>query len=211
VTRTPRQRDAERTAIRAAAERLLAGMPLRTASGRLTVTELIAESGLRRDIVYADHKDLAEEFQARVKAQDSTPGAMRELAERNAELGSQLRALRAELADERAAGAALRKAAAELSLELMQAKEELSALGNVTRLSARPQQQLSQVARTWQFARIAGQSGAAERVLLAAEPLRLRSREPVPRLALGRHGSWCWSTAAGERAPEQRDLLIDAG
>jgi hypothetical protein len=132
VTRTPRQRDAERTAIRAAAERLLAGMPLRTASGRLTVTELIAESGLRRDIVYADHKDLAEEFQARVKAQDSTPEAMRELAERNAELDSQLCALRAEL-----------------SLELMQAKEELAALGNVTMLRAHPQQ-LSQVARTRQ-------------------------------------------------------------
>jgi hypothetical protein len=59
VTRTPRQRAAERTAIRAAADRLLAGMPLRTASGRLTVTELM---------------------------QDSAPEAMRELAERNTEL-----------------------------------------------------------------------------------------------------------------------------
>jgi Tfp pilus assembly protein FimV len=139
VSRTQRERQAERTAIRAAADRLLAGTPLRSASGKLTVAELITESGLRRDVVYADSKDLVEQFQARAKAQDSTPEAMRDLAERNAELARKLTEARAELAAERAAGAALRQVIAELSLELQQAREELAATGNVTRLSARPQ------------------------------------------------------------------------
>jgi len=47
---------AEAAAIRAAADRLLAGTPLRSVSGKLTVTELITESGLRRDVVYADYQ-----------------------------------------------------------------------------------------------------------------------------------------------------------
>jgi hypothetical protein len=138
VSRTPRERQSERTAIRAAADRLLAGTPLRSGLGKLTVTELITESGLRRDVVYAGHKDLVEEFQARAKAQDSTPGAMRDLADRNAELAGKLAEARAELAAERAAGAALRQVIAEPSLELQQAREELAAAGNVTRLPARP-------------------------------------------------------------------------
>jgi hypothetical protein len=40
--------------------------------------------------------------------------------------------------EERAAGTALRQVIAELSLGLQQAKEELAAAGNVTRLPARP-------------------------------------------------------------------------
>jgi len=50
MARQPRDRKADRSAIQAAASRLLAGTPLRSASGKLTVTELITESGLRRDI-----------------------------------------------------------------------------------------------------------------------------------------------------------------
>ncbi len=63
---------------------------------------------------------------------------MRDLADRNAELAGKLTEARAELAAERAAGAALRQVIAELSLELHQAREELAATGNVTRLPARP-------------------------------------------------------------------------
>jgi hypothetical protein len=137
VSRTPREREAERTAIRAAADRLLAGTPLKSTSGKLTTTELIRESGLRRDVVYADYKDLVEEFQARVKAQSSTPDAMRELAERNAELIEKLTKVKAELAEEHAAGTAMRLVVAELSLELQQAREELAEAQNVTRLPAR--------------------------------------------------------------------------
>ena len=79
-----------------------------------------------------------EEFQARARAQDSTPEAMRDLARHNEELTRKLIEARAELAAERAAGTALRQVIAELSLELQQAREELAAAGNVTRLPARP-------------------------------------------------------------------------
>lgn len=61
----------------------MAGTPLRSTSGKLTTTELIAEAGLRRDLVY-DHPDLVEEFKARLKAQDSvgTPRSITDIAER---------------------------------------------------------------------------------------------------------------------------------
>jgi hypothetical protein len=75
MSRTPRDRDAETAAILAAINRLLEGTPLRSESGKLTATELITESGLRRDIVY-EHPELLELFKARVKAQHSTPAAM---------------------------------------------------------------------------------------------------------------------------------------
>lgn len=137
MSRTPRERDSQHAAVRAAANRLLAGTPLRSATGKLTVSELITESGLRRDVVYADCKELVEEFQARVRARDSTPLAMQALAEENTKLKEKITAIKAELAEEQAAGAALRKAVAELSLELQQAREELTSAGNVTRLPFR--------------------------------------------------------------------------
>jgi hypothetical protein len=62
----PRDRAAERAAITAAAARLLAGTPLRAPSGKLTATELIAESALRRDILY-EHRDLVDDFRARAQ------------------------------------------------------------------------------------------------------------------------------------------------
>lgn len=137
MSRTPRERDAEHATIRAAADRLLTGTPLRSVSGKLTVSELITESGLRRDVVYSDYRDLVEEFQARVKVQDSTPLAMQDLAEQNAKLKEKITEVAAELAKERAAGTALRRAVAELSLELQQAREELASVGNVARLPVR--------------------------------------------------------------------------
>lgn len=136
MARQLRDRDADRSAIQAAARRLLAGTPLRSASGKLTVTELITESGLRRDIAYS-HRDLIDEFKARLKAQDSTPEAFQHLASQNAELAEALAAARKDLAAEQAATAILRKALAELALELQEAREELTELGNVTRLDSR--------------------------------------------------------------------------
>jgi hypothetical protein len=130
-----RDRDAECSAVRAAADRLLAGTPLRSATGKLTCTELIAESGLRRDVVYGDHKDLVEEFQARVKAQRSVPLAAQDLTAERDTLAAELATVRQELARERSATAVLRKIAAELALELDQARTEAG--GNVTRLQPR--------------------------------------------------------------------------
>lgn len=134
MTRRPRDRDAERAALRSAADRLLAGTPLRSESGRLTATELLRESGLRRDVAYGDHKDLVEEFQARVKAQNASPSAMQELAEKYGEVKGKLAAVTEELAREQAVTSALRRIVVELDLELRQAREELEQSGNVTRL-----------------------------------------------------------------------------
>jgi hypothetical protein len=134
MTRARRDREAERVAIRAAADRLLSGTPLRSATGSLSSTELIAECALRRDVVYGDHKDLVEEFQARVKAQEFTPLAVQDLTAERDTLSSELSSLKLELAQERAAAAVLRRIAAELALELDQARNELANGSKVTRL-----------------------------------------------------------------------------
>ncbi|ALV39201.1 hypothetical protein [Streptomyces sp. CdTB01] len=134
MTRRNRDRDAEREAIRAAATRLLAGTPFRSTAGKLTGTELIAECGLRRDIVYGVHKDLVDEFKARATAQNFTPQVAQRMAEDNAALRDALAKAKAELAAERERVRALVRATAELSLELDQAREELAAAQQVTRL-----------------------------------------------------------------------------
>jgi hypothetical protein len=102
--RYPRDREAERAALRNGADQLLASIPLRSESGRLTATELLRESGLRRDVVHGDHKDLVEEFQARVKAQNATPAAMQELAGKYSEVKEKLAAVTENLMNEQAVG-----------------------------------------------------------------------------------------------------------
>ena len=59
--------DAERAAIQAAADRLLAGTPLRS-TGELTVVQLAAEASVKRWLLTHKHRDLTEQFQARAKA-----------------------------------------------------------------------------------------------------------------------------------------------
>jgi uncharacterized coiled-coil DUF342 family protein len=63
--------------------------------------------------------------------------AMQKLTEENTKLNKQLAQARAELAAERVTGAALRRAIAELALELQQAHEELAAASEVTPLPIR--------------------------------------------------------------------------
>jgi hypothetical protein len=137
MSRARRDRDAEHAAIRAAAGRLLAGTPLRSATGNLTGTELITECALRRDVVYGDHKDLVEEFQAQAKAQRFTPLAVQDLAAERDKLARELASTRQELASERAATAVLRRISAELAIELDQARAELTASSNAPRLPLR--------------------------------------------------------------------------
>lgn len=134
TSRRPRDLEAERASLRAAADRLLAGMPLRSPSGKLTASELLRESALRRDVAYGDHKDLVEEFQARVRAQNVTPSAMQELADKCAKLKEKLAVVTGDLAKERDVSATLRRIAAELDLELQQARKEIEQSGIVTRL-----------------------------------------------------------------------------
>ncbi|MFI9585921.1 hypothetical protein ACIHCQ_29700 [Streptomyces sp. NPDC052236] len=134
--RRPRDEEADRAAIRAAADRLLAGTPLHSQSGKLTASELITESRLRRDVVYR-HTDLIQDFQARAKAQNSIPSAMQELADENRQLKSEADDLRGELRQEQASGKTMRMIIAELSLELEQAKAELEGASGVARLPDR--------------------------------------------------------------------------
>ncbi|MFD5478813.1 hypothetical protein [Streptomyces hawaiiensis] len=115
-------------------KRLLAGTPLRSMTGKLTGTELIVECGLRRDIVYGDHKALVEEFQARARNQSATPEVVRKTAEQNAALKEQLAVLKTELAAERERNKAVSGIAGELSLELQQVREELDSAQQVAQL-----------------------------------------------------------------------------
>ncbi|WP_053163674.1 hypothetical protein [Streptomyces noursei] len=117
MTRTRRDRTAERAALQAAAERLLAGTPLHSTSGKLTTTELIAESGLRRDVVY-EHRDLVDFFKAHAKAQRQVPHATQALVDRVACLKAELLDAKAHLQRERETSVYLRRIIAELSIEL---------------------------------------------------------------------------------------------
>jgi hypothetical protein len=136
TSRRPRDLEAERAALQTAADRLLAGTPLRSASGKLTASELLRESGLRRDVAYGDHKDLVEEFQARAKAQNATPAAMQDLADKYGELKEKLATVTENLTKERAVSAALRRIVVELDLELMHVRQGREQAGNVNRLPA---------------------------------------------------------------------------
>jgi hypothetical protein len=140
MARTPGDREADRSTIRAAAERLLAGTPLRSASGKLTATELITESDLRRDLVY-EHGDLVDAFKARVKARNAVPEAMQELADRYAETQQELETTKEKLLREREASAYLRRVVAELSIELEHARQKGDTPSTVTRLEPRRSRQ----------------------------------------------------------------------
>lgn len=139
TSRRPRDLQTERATLRAASARLLEGTPLRSESGRLTVTELLHESGLRRDVVYGDHKDLVEEFRARARAQQHTPVLAQALSDENAQLKQKLADTASALAKERAITVVLRQLVAELDLELHAAREGAGS-ARVTALPARRRQ-----------------------------------------------------------------------
>lgn len=130
--RRPRDRERDAAAIAAAAQRLLAGTPLRSASGRLTATELIVESGLRRDVVYPLHQDLVDQFRLQVKAQGHVAAAAQDLAERHEEALAQLAKAKQQLERERELTAFLRRVVAELSVELENIRREQQAIAEET-------------------------------------------------------------------------------
>lgn len=93
----------------------------------------VVECGLRRDVVYGDHKELVDEFRARAKAQNFTPQVVQNMADENIVLRKALTKIKADLAAERERVHALVRAATELSLELEQTREELAVGLQVTR------------------------------------------------------------------------------
>lgn len=111
-----RDTSADRASITAAAERLLVGTPLCSSTGKLTISELAVEAGLRRDIVY-QHADLVESYQAQVKAREAVPEAMAAMARELEKTREELQQTKEELATERRTAAFLRRAVTELSIE----------------------------------------------------------------------------------------------
>lgn len=72
--------DAERAGIRAAMDRLLAGVPLHS-NGALTVVSLAAEAQVKRHVLTHRHVDLKDEFYAKVRARGHVPDSERKLRE----------------------------------------------------------------------------------------------------------------------------------
>ena len=85
----------ERAEIKAAMDRLLDGIPLRS-DGKLTVVSLAAEAGVKRHALTHKHTDLKDRFYARIKAQQSVPASEIALREQNANLRRKLDEMRAE-------------------------------------------------------------------------------------------------------------------
>ena len=129
--------DPQRAAIQAAADRLLAGTPLRS-TGELTVVQLAAEAGMKRWLLTHKHRDLAEQFQARAKAVDGDPPSVRKLKAQVAELREALARLRAEQAERQALLECYAHVINELSIDYEQIKAERdSLLKNVRPLPGR--------------------------------------------------------------------------
>ena len=71
----------ERLIIRDAMKRLLAGEPLYS-DGKLTIKSLAKEAKVKRWVLTLKHTDLKDEFYERVRLQNATPTAVRELRAR---------------------------------------------------------------------------------------------------------------------------------
>lgn len=99
----------ERTRIRAAIDRLLAGQPT-SSNGSFTVVALAAEAGVHRMALQKHHADLKEEFYARVRAEThQTPEVERRLRKEVVRLKEALK-------DSRAADAESRQRAEQMAL-----------------------------------------------------------------------------------------------
>ena len=129
--------DSQRAAIQAAADRLLAGTPLRS-TGELTVVQLAAEAGVKRWLLTHKHRDLAEQFQARAKAIGGDPPSVQKLKARVRELEDALVQLRIEQTERQALLDYYAHIINELSIDYEQVKAERdSLLGNVRPLAGR--------------------------------------------------------------------------
>ncbi|GHB10092.1 MULTISPECIES: hypothetical protein [Streptomyces] len=103
------QHEDERSRIRAAMDRLLAGQPT-SSNGSLTVVALAAEAGVHRMALQKRHADLKEEFYARVRTEThQTPEVEKRLRKEVVRLKEALK-------DSRAAEAASRHRAEQMAL-----------------------------------------------------------------------------------------------
>ncbi|HUY52111.1 MAG TPA: hypothetical protein VMV92_41485 [Streptosporangiaceae bacterium] len=126
----------ERTRIGAAMDRILAGVPERS-NGALTVVALATEAGIPRNALTQRHTDLKDEFYQRIRDRRADNGDEARLRATIAKLRQTIAGKNRELAQIRADVPALVRAVNQLTLELQQARDEIAALGNVTRLDSR--------------------------------------------------------------------------
>ncbi|MEU9079107.1 hypothetical protein [Kitasatospora sp. NPDC048538] len=130
--------DADRDAIRAAADRLLDGTPLRS-TGELTVVQLAAEAGVKRWLLTHKHRDLAEQFQARARLLAGDPPPIAALKKKIGDLEDANAELRAADAERQALTEFYAHLINELSVELDRVTAERNdLLGNVRSISMAP-------------------------------------------------------------------------
>ncbi|EGG44406.1 hypothetical protein SGM_5221 [Streptomyces griseoaurantiacus M045] len=110
------QHEDERSRIRAAMDRLLAGQPTRS-NGSLTAVALAAEAGVHRMALQKRHADLKEEFYARVRTEThQTPEVEKRLRKEVVRLKQVLKDSRAAEAESRHRAEQMALAAAVLIL-----------------------------------------------------------------------------------------------
>jgi hypothetical protein len=130
--------DPDRRAIQAAADRLLAGTPLRS-TGELTVVQLAAEAGVKRWLLTHKHRDLAEQFQARARATGGVPPPVADLKTKIGQLAEDNARLRADNAEHKARATYYAHIINELSTDLEQViAERDQLLGNVRAITGAP-------------------------------------------------------------------------
>ena len=128
------QHQDERTRIRDAAERLLAGKPV-ASDGALTVVALAAEAGVHRMALIKRHADLKNEFYQRVRAQtQQITDEERRLRQTVARLRRTIAAQRGEILDLRHQVTQLTLAAAVLTQDQAGRRQRPPAPGNVVPL-----------------------------------------------------------------------------
>ncbi|GAA0895061.1 MULTISPECIES: hypothetical protein [Streptomyces violaceusniger group] len=124
------QHEDERSRIRTAMDRLLAGQPT-CSNGSLTVVALAAEAGVHRMALQKRHADLKEEFYARVRAEThQTPEVEKRLRKEVVRLKEALKDSRAAEAESRHRAEQMALAAAVLILRRPDSQDQ-PALGNV--------------------------------------------------------------------------------
>ncbi|MEU6497530.1 hypothetical protein ABZ890_45490 [Streptomyces sp. NPDC046984] len=125
------QHDDERTCIREAIDRLLAGTATRS-NGSLTIVALAAEAGVHRMALLKRHADLKNEFYERVRNEtNQTPEAEKRLRETVSKLKKTISEQRKEIEELRAMAAGLTFANAVL-VEQLRSRDSLTEMtGNV--------------------------------------------------------------------------------
>jgi chromosome segregation ATPase len=130
-------RQAEREAITAAMQRLLAGAPQRS-SGALTVLQLAAEADVKRWVLTHKHPDLKAEFEQRRARANGIPAAFQAVAAQVNDLGQANQRLRAENAELRQRVDAYAQVIYQLSTELHHLQATQPQTNNVRPLRQRP-------------------------------------------------------------------------